>query len=48
MLFEQVKEEEFAEIVDISQTFKTKKKPLPLNTIDLQRLSSKKLHFSPS
>jgi DNA topoisomerase-3 len=48
MFLEQLKEESFAEVTDLTQQFKTKRKPPPLNTVDLQKLASKKLHFSPS
>ena len=48
MMLEQIKEAEFAEISNVSRSQKTKKRPMPLNTIDLQKLASKKLHFSAS
>ena len=48
MLLEKIKESEKAEVTNVSRTQKTKKKPMPLNTIDLQKLASKKLHFSAS
>ena len=48
MLLEQIKEAEYAEVANVSRTSRTKKRPMPLNTIDLQKLASKKLHFSAS
>ncbi len=45
---ELIRSESFAEVTHITQSVKTKKKPSPLNTIELQRLASKKLHFSPT
>ena len=48
MFLEYIQSSSYAEIISISESVKTKRKPNPLNTIELQRLASKKLHFSPS
>lgn len=46
MMLERIQDEEEAVVVEVAQSCKTKKKPNPLNTIQMQKLVSKKLHFS--
>lgn len=43
LLLEKVKAAKTAKVISITGSKKTKKKPIPLNTIELQKLVSKKL-----
>lgn len=46
VFLEMMKSEGVATVQHVTRSTKVKKKPGPLNTIELQKLASKKLHFS--
>jgi DNA topoisomerase III len=46
IFLEKLKDIKYASVTHVSRSKKVKKKPTPMNTIDLQKLASKKLHFS--
>ena len=48
VLMEKIKGAAEATVIAVNRSRKTKKKPIPLNTISMHKLASKKLHFSAS